>query len=110
MFTNILSGLGHSIATASDGHSLLKTLEASANVDVVILDDHMPSSRASDLATELHFRRPGLSIIVASGDPSLRDKLTPLPEKISFLEKPFTRSEIVEAINAIQRKRMASVR
>lgn len=110
MFTNILSGLGHSIATASDGRSLLKTLEGSANVDVVILDDHMPSTRASELATQLHFQRPGLSIIVASGDPSLRHRISPLPETISFLEKPFTRTEIVEALGAIHRKKMISNR
>lgn len=110
MFTNILTGLGHSIATASDGRSLLKTLETSANVDVVILDDQMPSSRASDLATQLHFQRPGLSIIVASGDPSLRHKISPLPETISFLEKPFTRSEIVAALGAIHQKKMSGSR
>lgn len=105
MFTRVLSDLGHSITTASDGRSLLRTLEANANVDVVILDDHMPASRATDLAAQLHFQRPGLSIIVASGDPSLRQKMPPLPDTVSFLDKPFTRSEIIAALGAIHRKR-----
>jgi len=108
MFTNILSGMGHSITTATDGRSLLKTLESASNVDVVILDDQMPCSRAPDLATELLFQRPGLSIIVASGDPSLRHRMRTAPTNISFLDKPFTRSEIEAALSAIPRKRRAS--
>ena len=105
MFTTVLSSLGHSITTASDGKSLLQTIEASSNIDVVILDDQMPASRASDLAAQLHFKRPEVSIIVASGDPSLRRKMGVLPESVSFLDKPFTRSEIISALSALSRKR-----
>jgi CheY-like chemotaxis protein len=105
MFTNILSEMGHSITTASDGRSLLKTLESAPDVDVVILDDHMPSSRATDLAAQIQFQRPGLSIIVASGDPSLRRRLPTQPTNISFLDKPFTRAEIEAALRALPRRR-----
>jgi CheY-like chemotaxis protein len=109
MFTNILSGMGHSITTAADGRSLLKTLESAPNVDVVILDDQMPSSRATDLATQLHFQRPGLAIIVASGDPSLRQRMQTLPTNVSFLDKPFTRSEIEAALSAVPRRKATAL-
>jgi signal transduction histidine kinase len=105
MFTNILSEMGHSITTAADGRSLLKTLESAPNVDLVILDDQMPSSRATDLAAQLHFQRPGLSIIVASGDPSLRQRMRTVSTNVSFLDKPFTRSEIEAALRAVPRRR-----
>lgn len=105
MFANILSEMGHSITTAADGRSLLKTLESAPNVDVVILDDHMPASRATDLAVQLQFQRPGLSIIVASGDPSLRHRMPTPPTNVSFLDKPFTRSEIEAALRAVPRRR-----
>lgn len=108
MFQNILSGMGHSITTAPDGRTLLKTLETASNIDVVILDDQMPCSRAPDLASQLLFQRPGLSIIVASGDPSLRHRMRAMATNISFLDKPFTRSEIEAALSAIPRRRRAS--
>jgi signal transduction histidine kinase len=107
MFKNILSGMGHTITTAPDGRALLKTLETTSDVDVVILDDQMPCSRAPDLASQLLFQRPGLSIIVASGDPSLRARMRSVATNISFLDKPFTRSDIEAALSAIPKKRPA---
>jgi CheY-like chemotaxis protein/PAS domain-containing protein len=103
---SILSSMGHSVSVVPDGGAALKCISAEAsNVDVILLDDHMPSGRASPIAQQLISTRPNLRVIVTSGDPEVASSLDRCGSQITFLPKPFTPTEFEAALLRAQAPR-----
>lgn len=96
---SILSSMGHTVSVVPDCGAALKRLaEDPSNVDVILLDDHMPTGRASPIAQQLIDTCPNLRVIVTSGDPEVAGALKQCGSQITFLPKPFTPTEFEAAL------------
>jgi nitrogen-specific signal transduction histidine kinase len=99
---NILSTMGHSVHAVSDGASALQYLSTkAAEIDVVILDNYMPTARTSDIARRILEIHPEVPVIITSGDPKMSHELRALRAPITFLPKPFTPSDIAEVLTRV---------
>ena len=95
---------GFDVVEARDAAEALGVLERLASsVSAIFLDVYMPGS-LDGIALASHARRrwPHLGIVVVSGRMGLSD--TDLPAGCRFLQKPYTRHEMVTCL----RKAMAS--
>jgi two-component system, cell cycle response regulator CpdR len=83
--TRILQQHGYSALGASDAASALRLVQAQA-VDLVIMDYNLPDSRG-EFGPALKRMRPGLPVVVLSGDPgaaeasTFADLLLPKPQE-----------------------------
>ncbi len=93
---------GYEIIEASDGVNALAVYEArGAEIDAVILDLTMPRMDGVEAFRELRRRRDDLPIMLSSGyGESAVDRL-PSRSKASYLRKPYTPSELLEAMAAL---------
>lgn len=106
MFNAILSNMGHSVQLVPDGRLLMQQLgTASRDFDLVIVDDQMPDSSAHALIHDALALRPELTILVTSGDPTLSTEVTGYAPSVTFLQKPFTRSDIETALCDLRRRK-----
>jgi len=96
---NILTSMGHSVSVVSDGRTALKRITSEpANVDVILLDDHMPTGRASTFAQQIIDACPSIRIIVTSGNPEAAEAFKQCGSQVTFLAKPFTPSDFTAAL------------
>lgn len=103
MLEKILSRLGMSHRTCDDGPSALAAMEAGAEVDLVLSDVVMPSGMSGiELAERLRARWPGLPIILMSGYSADREgHASELPAGVVWLNKPFTRMQLLGALREV---------
>ena len=97
----LLERSGFRALTADDAESALALLGGVA-VDLVILDAVLPGLSGLAAYRTIHQRHPGARVLVVSGygegqmDPELRRQ-----PGTSFLAKPFTHSELLEAVHRV---------
>ena len=84
--TEILAGLGHEVAHASDGQQVLERL-ASEDFDLVLLDLNMPGLDGWDTLKRLHARHPLLPVVVITAQANQRDWMQAMGAR-ALLEKP----------------------
>ena len=100
-FKAMLTSLGHSIVTAHTRDAVLHSVATTKEkFDAIILDDQMPSCRASDIIQRLHDLSPTTSLIITSGDPTIARKISLAERRLTFLPKPCTSLEVTEALVA----------
>jgi two-component system cell cycle sensor histidine kinase/response regulator CckA len=82
-------------ATAEDA----RKLAGSRTLELILSDVNMPGLRGPDLVTELKAAGVACPVMFTSGDPSFEvvDKSLQVPGA-TFLPKPFTASELVDAV------------
>ncbi len=96
---------GHEVIEASEGEAALK-LQREREVDLVITDIIMPHLNGFSVIRQIRREYPNLAIIAASGIGG-----EDYPHKASelgadrTLEKPFTRTELLEAVNELLAKK-----
>ena len=98
--TRILQGLGYTVLRASCGEEALALVEEHGSaVDLVLTDLIMPGMSGDELVTELRAARPDVKVVYASGYPAdyIRRRV-PQDGDVPTLRKPFTRSELAEAV------------
>lgn len=93
----LLSMLGHAPSTAKNIEQARKQLETNA-YDVLMTDLNLPDGSGLDLAQEAALSKPGLGIIVASGETVEVKAHADFPWQ--ELCKPFTSDELEAAITA----------
>ena len=96
----LLVELGYRVLTAENGeHALRVSQEYGGKIDLLLSDVVMPGIQGPQLARELLVMRPGMPILYVSGytDPKILADLH-LEERMSFLQKPFTRDALQEKI------------
>ncbi|MBN1440377.1 MAG: response regulator [Anaerolineales bacterium] len=93
----MLSGLGHEVLTAADGHEALSLFHARA-LDLAILDIRMPFTDGLEAAQAMCRRRPiPVLILTAHGEQDLIEKAAALPIQ-GYLIKPVDERGLAAAI------------
>ena len=98
--TSMLERVGHAVRAVSGGEAALDVLRANDRAwDMVVSDAMMPGMSGPQLARVLHSERPELPMVIVSGyaaDAVLgQGQLSP---NTVFLQKPFTRDQLVQAM------------
>ncbi|MEO6216490.1 MAG: response regulator [Sphingomonas sp.] len=93
----LLADFGHSIAVAADGMTILETLRADPDVQLIISDYAMPHLSGSEVIRRARKIKPGLSAIIITGYAD-DEGLDLSKEDVVTLNKPFTPSQLRNAI------------
>jgi CheY-like chemotaxis protein len=91
----LLQQMGYATAVADSGHEALRQIEGGVQIDVVISDVVMPGMNGIDLARHVRELRPGVPIILVTGDADAVD--TVIASGSVALLKPYT-SEALQRI------------
>jgi PAS domain S-box-containing protein len=99
----MLEQLGHQVVTTSGGIEAIRRLDEGLEVDLVILDHHMPGLSGADTLPRILQRRPGLQILIATGflDTELKVLLAGFPAVLT-LQKPFSLEELRRVLRGLQ--------
>jgi CheY-like chemotaxis protein len=105
-YTKLLESKDHLVEIASDGDECIKKYAESIvdnsnkkRFDVIILDHSMPKRSGVDVAMNILSLNPKQRIILASATALSAEKTySKLKNKITFLQKPFELSKILELI------------
>ena len=91
----MLEELGHRVLEATNGAEALDIVRQNAAIDVILTDYAMPKMTGRDLAIAVARERPGLPVILATGNAEL-----PPGEKVDvrLLPKPFGLTELARAL------------
>jgi two-component system cell cycle sensor histidine kinase/response regulator CckA len=98
---SVLQRAGYRVIEAKNGAEGLRAFENSDGpIDLVLTDVVMPEGMSGrELADKLVQIRPGLRVIFTSGySPDFAGREVPLKDRQSFLQKPATPKEILEAV------------
>ena len=109
VLNRILVSAGHEVMVASDGPAAL-TLAAGYDgpIDVLLTDVVMPHMLGKDLADRFTAARPGARVLFMSGyaRPVLASQGTLDPD-VTLVEKPFTKSQLLDAVQQCLDRRLA---
>lgn len=94
-----LAELGHEVVAAVSLAEAEEILEA-ADVDLAILDYHLPDGTSEPLVSRLHAM--DIPFIICSGSAGL-EELSQAFQRTTFLAKPFTTEGLVAAVAAMGR-------
>ena len=101
----MLESAGHSVCSAEDGIQAPKMM-ASQKFDIVITDLLMPERDGLEFITETRKKYPAVKIIAMSGGGHIaRDSYLRIAKNFGahfLLEKPFSQSGVLGAIEAVQ--------
>ena len=105
-YAKILESENHRVEIAKDGDECIKkytqSIDGGSNdekFDVLILDHSMPQRNGAEVAGDILSLNPDQKIILASAYAlSTERNFSKLKDKISFLQKPFELSKILELI------------
>jgi CheY-like chemotaxis protein len=104
MIAAILSARGHRVVTAADGREALERLRDAVEPFVVLLDIVMPRLDGLGLCAEIerdpHVREAGHRIVLMSS--ALRLTAHDIPSTAGQLAKPFSRQQLIEAIDTVR--------
>jgi len=99
----MLEEQGHTVISAANGNSALELVQSHlGHIDVLLTDVVMRGGSGPELAARLLAANPGLKVIYMSGytgELMARDEL--IKPGFIFLEKPFTRIALMEAIQSV---------
>jgi PAS domain S-box-containing protein len=98
----ILEQEGYSVLTAEHAAEAMATAhECEGTIHLLVTDVVMPGRSGVELARDLMRERPGLRVLFTSGYPeTTRGRWQPPEGWGAFLQKPFTPTELVEAVRA----------
>jgi len=102
MISGILASRGHRVVTAANGREALVRLRTAAEPYVVLLDIVMPLldglGVCREIETDVPLRAAGHKVILMSS--TVRLSAPDIPVTAGQLVKPFTRQELVSAVEA----------
>jgi DNA-binding response OmpR family regulator len=97
---SLLEAEGFTVLTAGDGKV---ALEASRNypgsIDLLLSDVGMPRMDGLELSKNIAVERPGIKVLVMSGEPSGKEQVS--MNGLPFLQKPFTLTALRDSIEAL---------
>jgi len=99
----ILEKEGYSVLVAEHAAEAMAVAAAwKGPIDLLVTDVVMPGRSGVELARELEQMRPGIPVLFTSGYPeTTRGRWQPPKGWGAFLQKPFTPTELVEAVRAV---------
>src|SRR5262245_36682315 len=107
MIATVLTARGYRVTTASDGREALLRLKAAAEPYVMLLDIVMPLldgiALCRELERDVRLQRAGHKVILMSS--AIRLAAPDVPATAGQLAKPFTRQQLIEAIDVVRQYR-----
>lgn len=105
LLRSMLPSESFDVLEASDGDAALRLVDG-AEASLVVLDWHLPGRTGSEVLAMSKQRSPALPVLVltAEQDPEQRNRATQLGADV-FLTKPFSPSELLEAIERLLAER-----
>jgi two-component system, OmpR family, response regulator len=100
-----LTQVGYDVRCAGSGAQALQIMLA-FEPHAVLLDLHMPGMSGLEVLTRLNEQRPGLPVILITGDDQLARR-TMRKSMVGLLIKPFSLGEVSQAVAAALRARIA---
>jgi DNA-binding NtrC family response regulator len=96
----IMEGKGHTVSTASDGHSALQILKSKKKgdrpVDAMICDVRLPDALGTEVLREAKQLRPDLAVLLITGHGNVPEAVASLQAGAAdYLLKPFSVEEIL---------------
>jgi two-component system cell cycle sensor histidine kinase/response regulator CckA len=89
---------GYQVTEASSGSEAIELLSHGAPLDLLIADLDMPELTGDEMAGRIRAARPDLKVLYVTGHIDLVMDARPLWEGEAFLEKPFNRTGLLEAV------------
>jgi two-component system, cell cycle sensor histidine kinase and response regulator CckA len=93
-----LEEAGYQVLEASNGRAAIDLLAEGSAVDLLIADLNMPGLGGYEMVQRIRTTRPDLKILYVSGHISRLMDARPLWEVEAFLNKPFTKDGLREAV------------
>jgi CheY-like chemotaxis protein len=99
----LLVHFGYNVTSTNDPHKALNLFrEEPDKFYMIITDQFMPGLKGHELVTHVHQIRENIPVILCSGSEEALQELQEQRKDIqSFLPKPFSRSELAEAIQNV---------
>ncbi|MEU7908967.1 PAS domain S-box protein [Actinoplanes sp. NPDC049118] len=100
--SRILKRAGYQVLIADDGAGALRIAQSHPDpIHLLLTDVIMPNMMGNEVAARVHALRPGIPVLYMSGyaQPVLTENGT-LPPGVSIIEKPFTRSDLLDRVHA----------
>lgn len=105
MIVSVLSAKGYQVATAADGREALQRLRIAAQPHIVLLDIVMPLMDGIAVVHEIErdadLQSAGHRLVLMSS--TVRMSQPDIPATAGQLAKPFTRQQLIEMVEALQR-------
>ncbi|HUB90607.1 MAG TPA: response regulator [Dyella sp.] len=102
---SLLEELGYRVTALPDGVQAVQLPnEELQAVDVLISDYAMPQMSGSEVIRKLRTKKQALPAIIITG---YADAIANIPESVRVLNKPFTLTQLQEAIAAVETRQMA---
>lgn len=99
LFRQLLERAGHKVFTSRTIQGLYEIMDEN-NVEVVLLDVHLPDGRGDKILTELIARDPHLHVIIITGDLSVETAVSATRNgAFDYLTKPFTSDTLQHVVN-----------
>jgi DNA-binding NtrC family response regulator len=99
-----LENLGYDVTTAADASEALSQV-AGGDYNVLLLDDMLPDESGLDILPRILDVRPGLSVIIMTGYPTVKSVITAMRRGASdFVIKPFELDELKSAVARAARR------
>jgi CheY-like chemotaxis protein len=98
----VLSEAGYDVLTVDDATKALEIIREKSDIDLVIADVHMPTMNGDEMARHVRAIRPELKILFVTGfaDTLFANQKT-LWDDQAYLDKPFTRKGLLEAVSLL---------
>jgi len=107
--SKMLSQAGYEIIAVGTAAKALETIREKSTIDLVIADVHMPEMNGDEMARHIRAIRPDLKILFVTGfSDTLFANQPVLWDHQAFLDKPFTRQGLLEAVTLLLKGRLAS--
>jgi two-component system cell cycle sensor histidine kinase/response regulator CckA len=97
-----LGAEGFEVLAVADGAEALSVLGSATEIACVVSDIAMPRLDGEALARALAEKRPGLPLVLMSGNRSPNPGLVELPTR-AFVPKPLTQQELRQAIARVMK-------
>jgi DNA-binding response OmpR family regulator len=93
---------GYHVIGAASSETALAILEADPEIDLLLVDFAMPGMNGAAVARRSQERRPGLPVLLISGDPE-RVKQIAEAKDLPILSKPFKQKELSARVAGLLR-------
>lgn len=105
--SRMLSQAGYDVLTADDASKALAIIKEKPEITLVIADVHMPEMNGDEMARHIRAMRPDLKILFVTGfSDTLFTNQPMLWDDQAFLDKPFTRQGLLEAVSLLLNGRL----
>ena len=100
--SDCLAERGFRVFEAASAHEAINVLEQQPEIELVFTDIRMPGSmNGIDLANWIHAHRPGLPIVLTSGDARKAEVAAKMTPEEPFIAKPYDVEAVVDKISDI---------